>query len=267
MIFTINFNTINPFWLFAFISYFFVYMTFQFMDINISELIKCMDYLNNDDVINDIEDDETIIHPIVKKKYEDKYVKEHRALITTYNYKLTDEQLNNLKNNFILEKTPLGYVIMCFNYNSDNIETSSFMYYSDHSMPYNYLDTLARKYVITFNCLNLYIDIQKEREKALCPQPTVEVIQPKILETYKELEKNKSVFANLKNYNKESIKVKVQSNNTEIKTTTKEIKINRYTSGGKLSNFNFIKKVDKKLLNKNYSLSFAEFKKIKNKNI
>jgi hypothetical protein len=172
-----------------------------------------------------------------------------------------------LKNNFILEKTPLGCAVMCFNYNSDNIETSSFIYYSDHSMPYNYLDTLARKYVLTFNCLNLYIDIQKEKETSLKTQLTDEPIKPKIVEQTKELEKNKSVFANLKSYNKESVKVKIQSTNPEIKTSTKEIKINRYTSGGKLSNFNFIKKIDKKLVNKNYSLSFAEFKKIKNKNI
>jgi len=240
-------------------------MTIKFIDIDIEHLIKSLDYLNECDYNDDVKD--SIPPPIKKTKYEEKYLKEYRSLINKFNYKLTDEQINNLKNNFILEKTPLGCAIMCFNYNSDNIETSSFIYYSDHSMPYNYLDTLARKYVLTFNCLNLYIDIKKEREISLNTQPPDEPIKPKIIQQTKEPEKNTSVFANLKSYNKESVKVKIQSSNPEIKTSTKEIKINRYTSGGKLSNFNFIKKIDKKLVNKNYSLSFAEFKKMKNKNI
>ena len=265
MQFTINFNTIHPYWLVAFGCYFFFYMTIKFMNIDIEHLINSLDYLNECDYNDDVKDE--VPPPIKKTKYEEKYLKEYRSLINKFNYSLTDEQINNLKNNFILEKTPLGCAVMCFNYNSDNIETSSFIYYSDHSMPYNYLDTLARKYVLTFNCLNLYIDIQKERETPLKTQLTDEPIKPKLVEQTKELEKNKSVFANLKSYNKESVKVKIQSSNPEIKTSTKEIKINRYTSGGKLSNFNFIKKIDKKLVNKNYSLSFVEFKKMKNKNI
>jgi len=94
-------------------------------------------------------------------------------------------------------------------------------------------------------------------------------IKEPIKESIKESENKKGVFANLKSYNKDSLKVKIESNNNnnDINATNKEVKINRYTSGGKISNFNFIKKVDKHLVNKNYSLSFADFKKMKNKNI
>jgi len=41
---------------------------------------------------------------------------------------------------------------------------------------------------------------------------------------------------------------------------------NRYTWEGRLNSFSLLKKIDKKIVNKNLSLSFAEFKKIqKNK--
>ena len=37
---------------------------------------------------------------------------------------------------------------------------------------------------------------------------------------------------------------------------------NRYTCEGKLSNFNFLKKPDRKVIDKKYAMSFAEFKKL-----
>jgi len=269
MLYTSDFESPNPFWVVAFFCYFFLYMTVNFLDIDIKKLLECMDYLNEYDY-DDYEDFKQVVVPVVQKKYEDKYLKEYQSRLETGDKKLTETQINALKNNFILEKTPIGCVTMCFNYNSDNVDTSSFVYYSDHSIPYNYLDTLARKYVITFNCLNLYIDTSKEKEKVLqqktdTKKPTQ--IKEPIKNPIKEPETKKSVFANLKSYNKDSLKVKIESNNNEINATNKEVKINRYTSGGKISNFNFIKKVDKHLVNKNYSLSFADFKKMKNKNI
>ena len=112
----------------------------------------------------------------------------------------------------------------------------------------------------------MYIDTSKEKEEAL-NKKTETKQTTQIKKPIKEPENKKSVFANLKSYNKDSLKVKIESNNNEINATNKEVKINRYTSGGKISNFNFIKKVDKHLVNKNYSLSFADFKKMKNKNI
>lgn len=262
MLYTSDFETPNPFWVVAFFCYFFLYMTVNFLDIDVKRLIECMDYLNE----YDYEDYEDLKPVVVQKRYEDKYLKEYQSRLETCENKLTETQINALKNNFILEKTPIGCVIMCFNYNSDNVDTSSFVYYSDHSIPYNYLDTLARKYVITFNCLNLYIDTSKEKEEAL-NKKTETKQTTQIKKPIKEPENKKSVFANLKSYNKDSLKVKIESNNNEINATNKEVKINRYTSGGKISNFNFIKKVDKHLVNKNYSLSFADFKKMKNKNI
>jgi hypothetical protein len=38
---------------------------------------------------------------------------------------------------------------------------------------------------------------------------------------------------------------------------------NRYSYQGKMVNFSFLKKVDRKVVDKTYALSFAEFKKMK----
>ena len=67
------------------------------------------------------------------------------------------ERLDKLKNNFIIEKTPLGNVIMYW-----NNARESFEYYSDNTIPYRYLETVGRKYVKTFNCKQIYVDMSFE---------------------------------------------------------------------------------------------------------
>ena len=37
---------------------------------------------------------------------------------------------------------------------------------------------------------------------------------------------------------------------------------NRYSYEGKLSNFNFLKKVDRKVVDKKYGMTFADFKRL-----
>ena len=52
--------------------------------------------------------------------------------------------------------------------------------------------------------------------------------------------------------------------NTNTKNQANKVvkeKANRYSYEGKLINFNFLKKVDRKVVDKNYGMSFAEFKK------
>jgi hypothetical protein len=42
-------------------------------------------------------------------------------------------------------------------------------------------------------------------------------------------------------------------------------KANRYTYEGKFANFSFLKKVDRKAVNKKFAMTFADFKKMQNK--
>ena len=199
------------------------------------------------------------------------------------------ERLDGLKNNFILEKTPLGNVIMYYNNSRE-----SFEYYSDNTIPYRFLETIGRKYVKTFNCKQIYFDMefelneferkQKEAQKMLEDQKMLEA--QKILEdslkgntntnTNVELVKKKDVFAKFKDYNTESGTGKVNRgvappknsipNNTMKKKDENFIlkdNANRYTCEGKLANFSFLKKPDRKIIDKKYAMSFADFKKMK----
>ena len=89
-------------------------------------------------------------------------------------------------------------------------------------------------------------------------------------------EKKKNVFAKFKSYNKDTVATKSMAappkNSIPNKpvTNSQDEKIilkdnaNRYTFEGKLSNFNFLKKVDRKKVDKKYALTFADFKKMIN---
>jgi len=96
-------------------------------------------------------------------------------------------------------------------------------------------------------------------------------------EEKKEIQSNipekKNVFAKFKSYNKEGINGRVHVGvppknsipNTKEQENEKILlkeKANRYTYEGKLVNFSFLKKVDRKVVDKKYNLSFADFKKI-----
>jgi hypothetical protein len=84
----------------------------------------------------------------------------------------------------------------------------------------------------------------------------------------------KNVFAKFKTYNKDtSIKsaaVPLDRPAPAKQTAPQEEKVvkeraNRYSFEGKLANFSFLKKVDRKAVDKRYGVSFAEFKKMQQK--
>ena len=83
------------------------------------------------------------------------------------------------------------------------------------------------------------------------------------------------LFAKFKTYNKDAASGRVNTgappkNSIPNNKLTKEQenekillkeKANRYTYEGKLANFSFLKKVERKVVDKKYGLSFADFKK------
>lgn len=177
-------------------------------------------------------------------------------------------RLNTLINNVIMENTPLGNVIMMYDNNRE-----TFNFYSDNMIPYRYLETVARKYVITYNCRPLYIDMEEE----------LKIYEKKMLE-HEENEKQtnltpqtdskKNVFAKFKSYNTEGksghvSKVpgpqnSVQNKDTGDKDKNRKIILkdnaNRYSCQGKIHNFSIIKRPEKKLLSKKLTMTFATFK-------
>jgi len=185
------------------------------------------------------------------------------------------ERLDGLKNNFIFEKTPLGNVIMYYNNSRE-----SFEYYTDNTIPYRFLETVSRKYVKTFNCKQIYIDMEfelKEFERKQKEAHDLKLLEDSLKEKIEiVLEKKKDVFTKFKSYNTESGTGKVNRgaappknsipNNTMKKKEDKLVLkdyVNRYTCEGKLANFSFLKKISRKIVDKKYAMSFADFKKMK----
>ena len=217
--------------------------------------------------------------PIIEKaleKYEDKYLELYRKTESTL---CSDEKIEGLKNTILMENTPLGNVIMYYDKSRE-----TFIYYSDSNIPYRYLEVISRKYVIMNDCKQIHVDMEQEINEA---QEKLEQKKQEEEEKKKQIEQQqqnpdenhsstivkKDVFAKLKKYNtntslkssgiptdnKSISKKNVQENNKPL--ILKE-NANRYSCEGKLVNFSFLKKVDKKVVDKRYAMNFSDFKKM-----
>jgi hypothetical protein len=181
--------------------------------------------------------------------------------------------LDGLINNFIMEKTPSGNVIMYY-----NNKRGSFEFYSDNTIPYRYLETVSRKYVKTFNCRYLYVDMDNELnefDRLRKEQNDKKCLVLENVNVIHESSKKKDVFAKFKGYNKESgtgrVNTAVAPKNSVPNNVKKmlaeddairlKMNANRYTCEGRLSNFSFLKVPDRKVVDKKYAMSFADFKK------
>ena len=162
---------------------------------------------------------------------------------------LTEEFVNNLSLNTITETTPRGDVLM---YYSSKLGT--FVYHSHtKEIPYNYLETVARKYVIEYNCKKLYIDIRKEYEKGVQKYKEIKAKEEKnaadggVDETKENENKKKQIFANFKTYNR---KGEVHNKQKDKIYILKE-QANRYSYRGKIEEYSEAKVescLDKKVL-------------------
>jgi hypothetical protein len=143
-------------------------------------------------------------------------------------------------NNIIIEKTPDGHVAMRY-----NAEENGFEYWSDKAILYKYLETVARKYVNTFYCTDIYIDRRKhlkEKINKLTEEIKENIAAKKKMEEDKkngdvkdeDTEEKTDVFASLKTYNK-NIKTKTD----EKEKLTRDDYVcdiaNKYIKKGKFS--------------------------------
>jgi hypothetical protein len=249
---------------------------------------------NNDQILDDDKND--VDESVIVKKdipYVEKYLEKYNKLDSV---ELSKEKLESLQNCIVIESTPLGVVIMFY-----DATRETFKYYSDNTIPYRFLEVVGRKYICTFQCKSLYTDMNniiKEAEDKIenerLEKERIEDEKEKDkLEKEKEKEKEgeeekdeyvlvgaapkKNVFAKFKKYNETPTNVKsvsgggngqmqMQPTQTQTPTQNKTIilkdKTNRYTCEGKLANYSIIKKVDRKVVDKNYALTFADYKKI-----
>lgn len=200
-----------------------------------------------------------------------------------------DKKLAGFINNYVLEMTPQGNVYM--RYNSSK---KSFEYFSNNTIPYRYLEPVGRKYVITYFCKPLFIDIEEELKKSQDKKDQEEQLKKEKQDKKDELdkgkgqgirEKEKDIYTKLKSYNNDPtataiMKTKnrqsgamplppqIQANLPNVNSSVAPEKMllkenaNRYTWEGRMSNLSLIKKVEKKHVDKNYEMSFADFKKM-----
>lgn len=193
---------------------------------------------------------------------------------------IIDKKMDKLKNNFVMEKTPIGNVLMLYDKNKE-----SFKYYADSNIPYRYLEVVARKYVKTFNCRPIYVDMEEELklfEEKWEKEQEIKKHNEEIKKNKNEIDNNikenkekKNVFAKLKSYNKDAGKkismappknnqnnITININNKENEKILLKEKANKYTYDGKFANFNFLQKIERKVFNKKLGMTFADFKKL-----
>jgi len=186
-----------------------------------------------------------------------------------------DVKLDGFINNYVLETTPLGNVYMRYN----NAKTS-FEYFSNNTIPYRYLEAVGRRYVMTFMCKPLFIDLEEELKKALDNSLKNENVEKdrneqkastdklatnlthKFKSYNKELQMDKNISRQRANVLPPQIKANLPNVNTTGEKQLLKDNANRYTWEGRLANFSLLKKVDRKTVDKNYALSFADFKQM-----
>ncbi len=188
---------------------------------------------------------------ILKEKTEEELKCEIRQQAHT---DMIENKLNEFMNNYIIEYTPIGNVVMRFNNNK-----KSFEYYSNNSVPYRYLEPIGRKYVLTYNCKDIFIDMDEEVEKVNKLNETKKNEQNK---NNKQIGKQQTLKFQQTLANK---KMDIPSNRTgqtiinPINNVDIAIKdSNRYTWEGRFGDFKIIK--SEKSHDKN-NISFKEFKK------
>ena len=159
------------------------------------------------------------------------------------------------ENNYIMGNTPDGNVIMSWNNYKE-----SFQYWSDSSIKFDYLETIARKYVKSYYCKNIYICRKKELEKQKQKIKEKDENEKMKDEDKKDNNSNDDVFAKLKT-NLE----KKYENKKKMLENLAPINGNKFSKIGKINECPVFKKIEVKnrinIDKKKENLSFSAFKR------
>jgi hypothetical protein len=181
-------------------------------------------------LIRDDKEEEEKAVVVVVVKYEDKYLTKFNALTKrdTTTTTSVDESVESVAKRFVMDMTPVGNVIMQY-----DVDKESFVYYSDNIIPFRYLETVSRKYVCMFDCKELFVERSEQK---------IQHINPVVSIKTKDLMNQKR--------NPQPVKEKVQI----------EVKMNRYSNAGRLSNFNMLQPVPRHITDKKRLMRFSDFK-------
>ena len=202
--------------------------------------------LNNNHLTDKANDKATDKDKSKECSYENKYYDKFQEMETE---DLEEDCVKSLQNSVLYEMTPKGRIIMYYNF-----EKESFIYHCDtKDVPYLYLETVARKYALTYHCKKIVVDIKKELEVAREISIANEN-KTKLLVGVKA----DSLFASFKSYNRKG--------SGGSKTINKKFILrqnaNRYSYGGKVSEFPFTKTNEYKLEKPMEKMDYETFKKL-----
>jgi hypothetical protein len=174
-----------------------------------------------------------------------------------------NNKLDTYINNYVLEMTPLGNVYMRYNNNK-----KSFEYFSNNTIPYRYLEAVGRRYVMTFWCKPLFVNLADEllkaeqkqledkKEQLVAKPVTTKPVTTKPSTLVKQSFSSKNSLTNVKPRPEPNVLTNVKPNSVANGPVLLKENANRYTWEGRISSLMLLKKTEKKAA----TLSFAEFK-------
>ena len=160
----------------------------------------------------------------------------YQSIIKTDNNRLEVEW----KRRLMFEYTPRGNVIMYY-----DPYKLAFAYYCDtSSMPYNLLNAIAMKYVLTFHCVHLFVDNEVTPADGASP-----LIASLLTDTPLEKSKKKENVGGIDMKNAPFAKFKKAASNPGNKDADKKPGViynhNKFVCVGKIVNFSFLRKASK----------------------
>ena len=198
-----------------------------------------------------------------EEPYENKYYDRFEQLECE---DLEEDTVKGMKNNTLYEMTPKGKVIMYYDF-----EKESFVYYCDtKDIPYLYLETVARKYALTYDCKKIVVDIKKEMENAKQSNVKQTNTNKSNLSTIYEntnnidtkiqpkTKKANDMFASFKSYNRKGTGGSKSMNKNFVLRQN----ANRYSYSGKVSQYPILKTDDYKIEKPMEKMDYETFKKL-----
>ena len=179
--------------------------------------------------------------------YENKYYDKFQEMESE---ELDEEDVKSLTNSVLFEMTPKGRIIMYYNF-----EKETFIYHCDtKDVPYLYLETVARKYALTYHCKKIVVDIKKELELAR----EASVVNEKNAKMLVGVKATDNLFASFKSYNRKGSGGSKTPNRKFILRQN----ANRYSYGGKANEFPFLKTKEYKLEKPMEKMDYETFKNL-----
>jgi hypothetical protein len=147
--------------------------------------------------------------------------------------------------------TPKGRIIMYYDF-----EKESFTYYCDtKDVPYLYLETVARKYALTYHCKKIVVDIKRELDVA----KETSVAKDNKSNALALIDvKTDNLFASFKSYNRKG----TGGSKTMNKKFILRQNANRYSYSGKVNTFSFLKRNEYKIEKPMDKMDYETFKKL-----